>query len=57
VAKLVQVMRSSPAVVAPLMGQKKPEHVQENLKVADIPPLTKEQFSQAVDALVNRSMQ
>jgi aryl-alcohol dehydrogenase-like predicted oxidoreductase len=57
VAKLVQIMRSSPAVVAPLLGQKKPEHVQENLKVADVPPLTKEQFAQAVDALVNRSMQ
>jgi aryl-alcohol dehydrogenase-like predicted oxidoreductase len=56
VAKLVQVMRSSPAVVAPLLGQKKPEHVQENLKVADMPPLTKEQFAQAVDTLVNRSM-
>lgn len=57
VAKLVQIMRSSPAVVAPLLGQKKPEHVRENLKVADMPPLTKEQFAQAVDALVNRSMQ
>lgn len=57
VAKLVQVMRSSPAVVAPLLGQKKPEHVRENLKVADTLPLTKEQFAQAVDALVYRSMQ
>ena len=56
-AKLVQIVRSSPAVVAPLLGQKRPEHVQENLKVADMPPLTKEQFAQAVDALVNRSMQ
>lgn len=57
VAKLVQIVRSSPAVVAPLLGQKRPEHVQENLKVADVPPLTKEQFAQAVETLVNRSMQ
>ncbi|MEO9363961.1 MAG: aldo/keto reductase, partial [Nitrososphaera sp.] len=56
VAKLVQVMRSSPSVVAPLLGQKSPEHVQENLKVAGIPPLTKQEFAQAVDTLVNRSM-
>lgn len=56
VAKLVQVMRSSPSVVAPLLGQKSPEHVQENLKVAHIPPLTKDEFAQAVDTLVNRSM-
>jgi aryl-alcohol dehydrogenase-like predicted oxidoreductase len=56
VAKLVQVMRSSPAVIAPLIGQKRPEHVEENLKVADIPPLSGEQFRQAVATLVNRPM-
>jgi aryl-alcohol dehydrogenase-like predicted oxidoreductase len=34
VAKLLQIIRSSPSIVAPLIGQKKPEHVEENLKVA-----------------------
>lgn len=56
VAKLVQIVRSSPSVIAPLIGQKRAEHVEENLKVADVPPLTKEQFSRAVDALMNRPM-
>jgi len=56
VAKLVQIVRSSPGVIAPLIGQKKPEHVEENLKVADIPPLSGEQFQQAVATLVNRPM-
>jgi aryl-alcohol dehydrogenase-like predicted oxidoreductase len=56
VAKLVQIVRSSPAVVAPLIGQKKAEHVQENLKVADVPPLSREEFREAVSALMNRPM-
>jgi aryl-alcohol dehydrogenase-like predicted oxidoreductase len=56
VAKLVQVMRSSPSVVAPLLGQKSPEHVLENLKVANIPPLTKEEFAQAIDVLMHRGL-
>ena len=56
VAKLVQIVRSSPAVVAPLIGQKKAEHVQENLKVADVPPLSREEFRQAIATLMNRPM-
>ncbi len=55
VPKLVQLMRSSPSVVASLLGQKKPKHVQENIKIASIPPLTKEEFAQAVDILMHRS--
>ncbi len=56
VSKLIQLVRSSPSVIAPLVGQKRPEHVQENLKVADVPPLTKPEFEQAVRALVERPM-
>jgi aryl-alcohol dehydrogenase-like predicted oxidoreductase len=56
VAKLVQIVRSSPGVIAPLIGQKRPEHVEENLKVAYVPPLSGEQFRQAVATLVNRPM-
>lgn len=55
VAKLVQVIRSSPSVVAPLLGQKRPEHVAENTKVASVPPLTKEEFAQAIDVLMHRA--
>jgi aryl-alcohol dehydrogenase-like predicted oxidoreductase len=56
VTKLVQIMRSSPAVVAPLIGQKSAEHVRENLKVADVAPLSRKEFEQAVSALTNRPM-
>jgi aryl-alcohol dehydrogenase-like predicted oxidoreductase len=52
VAKLVQVIRSSPSVIAPLIGYKKPEHVEQNLRIANIPPLSEEEFGQAIGALV-----
>ena len=56
VAKLVQIVRSSPSVIAPLIGQKKPEHVEENLKVADTPLLSQEEFKQAVRALTGQQL-
>jgi aryl-alcohol dehydrogenase-like predicted oxidoreductase len=56
VAKLVQVIRSSPSVIAPLIGQKKAEHIEENLKVADIPPLSEQEFKQVINMLMNRPM-
>ena len=56
VAKLVQIVRSSPSVIAPLVGQKKPEHVRQNLQVANLPPLSSEEFKQAVKALTNQQL-
>lgn len=56
VAKLLQIVRSSPSVVAPLIGQKKPEHVEENLKIASVSPLSKEEFKQVVDSLIHRAL-
>ena len=56
VAKLVQIVRSSPSVIAPLIGQKKPEHVEENLKIADTPLLSQEEFKQAVRALTGQQL-
>jgi aryl-alcohol dehydrogenase-like predicted oxidoreductase len=52
IAKLVQIIRSSPSVVAPLIGYKKPEHIEQNLKVADIPPLNDQEFKEAVKMLL-----
>jgi aryl-alcohol dehydrogenase-like predicted oxidoreductase len=54
VSKLVQIVRSTPSVIAPLIGQKKAEHVEENLKVANIPPLSGEEFKQAVRVLTRQ---
>ena len=55
VAKLVQVIRSSPSVIAPLMGYKKPEHVEQDLKIANIPPLNDEEFRDVVQTLLKRN--
>ncbi|HZC20752.1 MAG TPA: aldo/keto reductase, partial [Nitrososphaeraceae archaeon] len=52
VAKLVQVIRSSPSIIAPLIGHKKPEHVEQNLMVANIPPLSDIEFKKAVEVLL-----
>ncbi len=56
VAKLVQIIRSSPSVVAPLIGQKKAEHVEQNLQVANVPPLSSEEFKQAVETLTSQQL-
>jgi aryl-alcohol dehydrogenase-like predicted oxidoreductase len=56
VAKLLQIIRSSPSVIAPLIGQKKPEHVEENLKTANMPPLSDEEFKQAIQILTSQQL-
>jgi aryl-alcohol dehydrogenase-like predicted oxidoreductase len=40
----LQFARSAPGVVAPLIGQKLPTHVSENITLAKVPPLTSDQF-------------
>ena len=52
VAKLLQIIRSSPSVIAPLIGQKKPEHIEQNLKISDIPPMNEEQYKKACQILL-----
>ena len=52
VAKLVQIIRSSPSVIAALIGFKKPEHIEQNLKVADIPPLNDQEFKDVINLLL-----
>ena len=52
VAKLIQIIRSSPSVIAPLIGQKKPEHVEQNLKIADIPPMDQTRYKKACQVLL-----
>jgi aryl-alcohol dehydrogenase-like predicted oxidoreductase len=52
VAKIIQVIRSSPSVIAPLIGQKRPEHVEQNLKVANLPPLNELEYNKAIQTLL-----
>lgn len=56
IAKLVQIIRSSPSVIAPLIGQKKAEHVEENLKTANMPPLSEEEFKKAIRILTSQQI-
>ncbi|MCI0563386.1 MAG: aldo/keto reductase, partial [Nitrososphaera sp.] len=56
ISKLIQILRSSPSVIAPLIGQKRAEHLEENLRLANMPPLNAEQFREAVDVLRNSSL-
>jgi aryl-alcohol dehydrogenase-like predicted oxidoreductase len=42
--RALQFIRSSPGVLAPLVGQKLPEHVSENLEIMKIPPMTENEF-------------
>jgi aryl-alcohol dehydrogenase-like predicted oxidoreductase len=43
-------------VIAPLIGQKTREHVEENLKAANVPPLSEEEFSEAVRILTSQKL-
>lgn len=51
VLKLVQIIRSTPGIIAPLLGQKKIEHVKENMKIAETSLLSEEQFNLAINLL------
>ncbi len=42
--RALQFVRSSPGVLAPLVGQKSPEHVSENLEIMKIPPIPEDEF-------------
>lgn len=40
----LQFVRSTPGVLAPLVGHKQPAHVEDNLQVASVPPLSLAEF-------------
>lgn len=53
---LLQFARSaSPAILAPLVGQKDPEHVNENLRIASLPPLTQPEFTDMYGAILEKT--
>jgi aryl-alcohol dehydrogenase-like predicted oxidoreductase len=51
IMKLLQIIRSSPSIIAPLIGQKKMDHVKKNNKISEIPPLSEEEFKSAIELL------
>jgi len=52
VSKLLQVVRSSPSVIAPLIGQKNSKHVKQNLMLSNIPPLDTKDFKEVIKVLL-----
>ncbi|QLH07972.1 aldo/keto reductase [Nitrosopumilus ureiphilus] len=51
--RALQFIRSSPGILAPLVGQKSPEHVSENLEIMKIPPIPEDEFLALVKKLTS----
>ncbi|MGI0069441.1 MAG: aldo/keto reductase [Nitrosotalea sp.] len=49
--RAIQFVRSTPGVIAPLIGQKSPSHVEENLELTRIPSLSETEFSKLINKL------
>ena len=52
--RALQFTRSTPGILAPLVGQKTPEHVSENLKIMQVPSIPPEEFQTLVKNLVSK---
>jgi len=52
-SRALQFIRSSPGVLAPLVGQKTSEHVSENLEIMKIPPISEDEFLTLVKKLTS----
>ncbi len=46
--RALQFIRSTPGVLAPLVGQKSEQHVRENLEILKIPPMSEDEFLKLV---------
>lgn len=55
--RALQFIRSTPGVLAPLVGHKSEPHVNENLEVMKIPPMEQEQFSALIKKLTGQITQ
>ncbi len=51
--RALQFIRSTPGVLAPLVGQKTAEHVGENLKIMNVPPIPHDEFVALVKKLTS----
>jgi len=52
--RALQFIRSTPGVLAPLVGHKSEPHVNENLEIMKIPPMEQEQFSELIKKLTSK---
>jgi len=51
--RAIQFVRSTPGILAPLVGQKSVNHVDENLELVKIPPLSNEEFADIIKKLAS----
>jgi len=49
--RAIQFVRSTPGVIAPLIGQKSLSHVEENLEITKVPVLSETEFSELINKL------
>ena len=54
--KLIQIIRSTPSLIAPLIGQKKIDHVTKNIKISEIAPLNEDEFNSAIQILAKGNL-
>ena len=53
--RLLQFVRSTPGITAPLIGHKSESHVKENMDIMKIPPLSESVFNDLIKKMVNRN--
>ncbi|MGQ0794893.1 MAG: aldo/keto reductase [Nitrosopumilaceae archaeon] len=53
VHRAIQFVRSTPGIIAPLVGQKSNSHVEENLELVKVPPMSDLEFNQLVTKLTS----
>ena len=53
--RLLQFVRSTPGITAPLIGQKSKSHVVENMDVMKIPPLSESEFNDLLKKMINKN--
>ena len=51
--RILQFLRSCPGVLAPLIGQKSSSHLEQNLEIMKIPPLTETEFTDTLKKLTS----
>ena len=53
--RLLQFVRSTPGITAPLIGHKSESHVKENMDIMKIPPLSELEFNDLVKKMINKN--
>ena len=53
--RLLQFVRSTPGITAPLIGHKSESHVKENMDIMKIPPLSELEFNDLLKKMINKN--